>query len=168
MITKQPARFLKLHPDAVIPEYKTKDSACCDITVIEDVELYPSETKLARTGLVCVPPEGFHWQVYLRSSAPLKFPGLILANSVGIIDSDYCGPEDELKLILGNTRETPSVDLLGSFPSAAIISIKAGTRIAQIRLVENIRPQFIEEVTYERLRLCQNRGGFGSTGSTNE
>ena len=35
--------------------------------------------------------------VFARSSTPLK-RGLMVANGVGVVDSDYCGPTDEMKI----------------------------------------------------------------------
>jgi dUTP pyrophosphatase len=145
------AYFVKLHKDARIPEYKTAGSAACDLIIPQDFTLLPRAFELIGTGLICVPPPGYHWHIYLRSSAPMKYPGLILANCVGIIDSDYCGPQDELKLILLNQ----AYDRVLHFP--------AGVRIAQMRLVQNLRPSKIKEMSYEELRQ-RSRGGFGSTG----
>lgn len=152
MIKPGPAYFVKLHADAIVPSYESRLAACCDVHTLEETILRPREFLLVKTGLVCLPPEGWHWQVYLRSSAPIKFPGLLLANHVGIIDSDYCGPEDELKLILLNQTQNRT------------LVIPKQTRVAQMRLVQNARPTEIVEATYEQLRVRRSRGGFGSTG----
>lgn len=143
---------MKLHADAIIPKYESRLAACCDVHTLEDTVLRPREYLLVRTGLVCVPPEGWHWQLYLRSSTPIKFPGLILANCVGIIDSDYIGPEDELKLILLNQ----TVD--------RTLVIPKQTRVCQMRLTQNARPNQMLEATHEQIQLRRSRGGFGSTG----
>lgn len=152
MIKPGPAHFVKLHKDAVIPTYKSRLAACCDVQNIEEVMLRPREYLLVRTGLVCIPPEGWHWQVYLRSGTPLKYPGLILANCVGIIDGDYTGPEDELKLILLNQ----TVD--------RTLVIPKHTRVCQMRLTQDARPTKMVEATHEQIQLRRSRGGFGSTG----
>ena len=60
-----------------------------DIYADEDIEI-TSEPKLVSTGIALDIPEGFHVKIYNRSSNPLKY-GLILSNSVGIIDTQYRG-----------------------------------------------------------------------------
>jgi dUTP pyrophosphatase len=146
----QEAFFIKIHPDAMIPTYGTELSACCDLSLPENHYIWPSYTNIYPTGLIAIPPQGWHWQIYLRSSTPTKYPGLILANHVGIVDSDYCGLEDELKLILSNIGERE-------------LFIPQHVRIAQMRLVPNARPE-IRELSYEEAKLGRSRGGFGSTG----
>jgi len=146
------AYFVKKHPDAIPPVFKSRLAACADISLYEHLTLRPREYLIVPTGLIVVPPSGYHFHVYLRSSAPVKYPGLILCNSVGIIDSDYIGPDDELKLILLNQSTN------------ATIQIPAKTRVAQMRLVKNIKPSIFKELTYEQVQARQSRGGFGSTG----
>lgn len=148
------SKIVKIHPNAVIPQYHSELAACCDLTLCEDFYIYPGEQKLARTGLIVVPPNGYHWQIYPRSSLCKKHPGLLLANSVGMVDSDYCGPEDELFISIYNANENE----LFSQP----ITLKTGQRIAQMRLVQNVNCDF-EEITLEELKK-DSRGGFGSTG----
>lgn len=75
-----------------IPERKTKYSAGYDIEAAEDV-LIPSFKKgmaptLVKTGLKVYMPEDEVVLLYNRSSNPKK-KGLIMANSVGVIDKDY-------------------------------------------------------------------------------
>lgn len=76
---------------------KTPDSAGYDIETPIDINLYPGEFMIVDTGIVVQLPkvEGkrFHLKIYPRSST--KF---VLINSVGVIDSDYCGINDTLKL----------------------------------------------------------------------
>jgi dUTP pyrophosphatase len=84
--------------------------------------------------------------IFARSSTPLK-RGLMVANGVGVVDSDYCGPTDEVKVAVMNF--TP-----------AAVTVKAGDRIAQGILLAAPRVEWIEA---EALR-DDARGGFGSTG----
>lgn len=146
------AKFVKLRPDAVIPRYQTKKSAGCDLTIpteMQAIELQPGELKLVATGIVAIPPYGYHWELCLRSSTPVKNRGLVQANSIGIIDSDFCGSKDEIKIPVLNTGDE-------------LITLKPGTRIAQLVLRENLCPD-IKEITFEELKQT-SRGGFGSTG----
>ena len=97
------------------------------------------------TGLVFAVPEGHFLAILARSSTPLK-RGLAVANGVGVLDSDYCGPADELKIQLLNITDDP-------------ISVKVGDRLAQGMVLQAPRVEFVEGDT-----TSPSRGGFGSTG----
>ena len=80
-----------------LPERKTKYSAGYDIEAAEDV-IIPSFKKganptLVKTGLKAYMGDNEYLMLANRSSNPKK-KGLILANSVGIIDKDYYENED--------------------------------------------------------------------------
>ena len=80
-----------------LPVRKTKFSAGYDIEVAEDV-IVPSFKKgmnptLVKTGLKAYMQDDEVLMLYNRSSNPKK-KGLILANSVGVIDKDYYGNQD--------------------------------------------------------------------------
>ena len=80
-----------------LPVRKTKYSAGYDIEAAEDVTI-PSFKKgmnptLVKTGLKAYMPEDEMLLLYNRSSNPKK-KGLIIANSVGVIDKDYYGNPD--------------------------------------------------------------------------
>lgn len=153
-MAKAKAYFVKLHPDAVIPSYGTNLSAGCDLHVVGNYALSPKRVRLLHTGLVAVPPMGYHWELVLRSSTPTKkFQGVVLANHIGVIDADYSGPSDEIKIALYNTT------------SNITYSIKSGDKIAQLLLRESFQPEIIE-MPFEKLqeRNTKSRGGFGSTG----
>lgn len=136
-----------LDPKASIPAFQTKGAACFDIAILENI--FIANTKayvtlpLVRTGLAFDIPEGYHMEVYIRSGIG-RNTKIRLANQVGIIDSDY---KDELFLVLEN---------LG-IP----VHIKAGTRIAQARIVKN------ENVVLQETKSMpkSTHGGFGSTGA---
>ena len=147
----------KLHPDAVIPTYGSKEAAGVDITVIEDVTINPGGTYLARTGLAFDIPRGFEIQIRPRSGASLKTK-MRIANSPGTIDSDYTG---EVKLILENIAENGA----GWFHnSQQAVFIPAGTRVAQGVLAPVIQAEF--EVIDEIKDTERGASGFGSTGSS--
>lgn len=149
----------KLHPDAVIPTYGSKEAAGFDITVIEEVTINPGETFLARTGLAFDIPVGFEIQIRPRSGASLKTK-MRIANSPGTIDSDYTG---EVKLILENIAENGA----GWFHNAQqAVYIPAGTRVAQGVLAPVIQAKF--EVIEEIKETERGESGFGSTGDMND
>jgi len=88
---------------------KTPGSAGYDIETPIDINLYPGETMLVDTGIVVKLPkvEGktFHLKIYPRSST--KF---VLVNSVGVIDADYCGPNDTIKLRIARLDLEPAAN----------------------------------------------------------
>jgi dUTP pyrophosphatase len=84
--------------------------------------------------------------IFARSSTPLK-RGLLVANGVGVIDSDYSGPQDEVKVAVLNFRK-------------AAVTIACGERIAQGILLPAPRVTWIE---VDELAAV-SRGGFGATG----
>jgi dUTP pyrophosphatase len=82
-----------------------------------------------------------------RSSLYKRF-GLILTNSVGIIDEDYAGEGDVIQLSLKSDRDH-------------CVIVPQGTRIAQGVFVPITRAQFTES---EVQQSKAQRGGWGSTG----
>ena len=78
-----------------LPTRKTKGSAGYDIEAAEDITIpsYKPGTKptLIPTGLKAYCQEDEWYMLANRSSGPKK--GFVMANSIGIIDSDYYGNE---------------------------------------------------------------------------
>ncbi len=137
-------RFKRVDPRVPLPEYKTPGSVGFDIAVREGGTLAPGERRLFKTGLVFQTPEGFGLFVFPRSSNAKK--GVTFANAVGVLDQDFCGPEDELRLALHN---------FGSEP----YEIQPYERIGQGVFIPILKPAFVEgDMT------SKNRGGFGTTG----
>jgi len=146
-------KVYKIDPRAVLPTYGTSRSAGLDICALEDTVIHRPRRplpQLVRTGLVIIPPLGFNYLLYPRSSLGKKYPGIVLSNSVGVIDEDYTGIEDELLISLLNLSDDT-------------YCIKAGAKIAQLVLRKNYRAD-VEEISYEHMEKRGNRGGFGSTG----
>lgn len=129
-----------------MPAYATTGSAAFDLAAAEDVEVGPRQIKLVGTGLVIGVPAGYFLGIFARSSTPLK-RGLLVANGVGVLDSDYGGPDDELKIQLLNITDAP-------------IAVKAGDRLAQGIVLQSPRVEFVEGAP-----AMTSRGGFGSTGA---
>ena len=134
-----------------LPERKTKMAAGYDIEAAEDtvVPAFKPGQKptLIKTGLKAYFPEDEVLYLVNRSSNPKK-NGLVLANSVGVVDADYYNNPDNdghIMFAFYNMFDTDAV-------------IKKGERIGQaifqkILLVDN------DKTEGERL------GGFGSTGA---
>ena len=90
-------------------------------------------------------PAGYYAEVLPRSST-FKNWGIVMVNSMGIIDNDYCGDDD-----------------IWQFSALAThyVKIPKGTRIAQFRIVKKGEPLEFDPV--ESLGNA-NRGGFGTSG----
>ncbi|HET9372740.1 MAG TPA: dUTP diphosphatase, partial [Vicinamibacterales bacterium] len=76
-----------------LPSYQTAGAAGFDLAASADVAIAPGRIALVPTGLVIEVPPGHLLGIFARSSTPLK-RGLVVANGVGVVDSDYCGPVD--------------------------------------------------------------------------
>lgn len=143
-----------------IPAYQTEGSAAMDLYCIEDVTIFPGETKLISTGIsIHIQDANVAGLIIPRSGLGTK--GLVLANTIGLIDSDYQG---ELKIAAWNRLGEWEFDNLECvYAMEKGIELKAGDRIAQLMFVPIIKAQwsFVEEFSNETERGI---GGFGSTG----
>jgi dUTP pyrophosphatase len=135
----------RLFPDVPFPEYHTEGACAFDCAIREDRLLMPNERHLFSTGLVIKIPHDHVLLLAPRSSNAKK--GIRLGNGIGIIDADYCGPNDELKLSLHNISDAP-------------VMVRAGERIAQGLFLPVTRAVFFEPNSWEGT----DRGGFGTTG----
>lgn len=132
-----------------LPVRKTKYSAGYDIEAAEDT-IVPSFKKgnkptLIKTGIKAYMGEDEVLILANRSSNPGK-KGLILANSIGVIDSDYYGNPDNDGHIMFAFYNIKEED----------IEIKKGEAIGQ-----GIFQKFL--VTDNDISLGERTGGFGST-----
>ncbi len=132
-----------------LPIRKTKYSAGYDIEAAEDVVI-PSFKKginptLIKTGLKAYMQEDEMLLLYNRSSNPKK-KGLILANSVGVVDKDYYGNTDNDGHIMFAFYNIKEED----------IEIKKGEVIGQ-----GIFQKYL--ITDDDNAKGERMGGFGST-----
>jgi dUTP pyrophosphatase len=139
-------RIKRLDPTIELPEPATGGAAGFDLAAAADVEVPPGQIKLIGTGLVIAVPDGHFLGIFARSSTPLK-RGLMVANGVGVLDADYCGPADEVKVQVLNVTDAP-------------VLVRRGDRIAQGIVLPAPRVAWQEVEAMER----PTRGGFGSTG----
>ena len=91
-------------------------------------------------------PEGYEAHLAPRSSTFRKW-GIIMTNSVGVIDNSYCGEND----VWGFAA-------WAAWPTV----IHKGDRIAQFRIMKKMEPITFTEVEHME---DADRGGFGSTGT---
>ena len=140
-------RIHRLDPAVPIPRYESSGAAGFDLAASADVEIAPGQVALVPTGLVIEVPAGYFLGIFARSSTPLR-RGLMVANGVGVIDEDYCGPADEVKVQVLNFTDAP-------------VTVARGDRIAQGIFLPATRAKWQE--TGAPLR-GESRGGFGATG----
>lgn len=138
-------RITKLRPDVEIPVYKTAGSAGFDLAAADDVIIPPKQAFPVPTGLGFGIPDGHVMFLTSRSSLYLK-KGLVLANGIGTIDSDYRGPNDEVRIIVRNPGDLP-------------VSITKGERLVNAIILPFVRVELVED-----LADSPDRGGLGSTG----
>lgn len=129
-----------LGPNGKVPVYKTKQAACADVYLPEDVTIEPGKVACPGLQLGFEIPAGSKIVMYPRSSLLVKF-GIIQPTS--IIDADYSGMEIHAPLY--NATDKP-------------VTLKAGDRVAQIELQEYTR---VFDWNFES---NERTGGFGSTG----
>lgn len=132
--------------DVGAPGYQTAGAAAFDLAAATDVTVDPGQLALVPTGLVFAVPDGHFLAIVARSSLPKR--GLIVANGLGVLDSDYRGPADEAKVLVLNYTAAP-------------VTIAKGDRIAQAFVLTVPRVRFVP-LTHDD--ADDSRGGFGSTG----
>lgn len=135
-------RFNKSIP---LPEYKTKGAAGFDLSSREEIIIKAGEIGYAPLNIAIKLPQT-HWAL-ISARSSLHKEGLMMANGIGVGDSDYCGNDDEYKAALFN------------FSKRDVI-LEKGQRIAQLLVLpyEKVELEEVEQLEGE------NRGGFGSTG----
>ena len=129
-----------------LPKRSTAKSGGYDFICPEDTFIPYNEIKYVKTGVKAYFPEDEILMLCNRSSNPKK-KGLILANGVGIVDSDYAdNPDNEGEIAFAFTSNIEG----GTF-------IEAGEKLGQGLFIKyGITDD--DETEGERL------GGFGSTG----
>ena len=128
-----------------LPEYQTKGSVGFDLCSRVDMTIDPHTIALIPLNLVVQIPDGYMLLVVPRSSTPKK-KQLLIPHGIGVVDQDYCGPEDEIKFQAYNFSDQP-------------VTIEKGERIAQGLLVR----VGVAEIVEKEVKSKTSRGGFGST-----
>lgn len=130
----------------LLPKRETAHAAGYDLSVAKEVSIAPGEIVLVPTGVKAYMQDGEVLYLYDRSSNPRK-KGLVLINSVGVIDGDYYNnPANEGHIFAQMKNITDQT-----------ITLSAGERI-----VQGVFMPFLiadgDQASGERT------GGFGSTG----
>lgn len=129
-----------------LPVYETDGSVGFDIIARENTEVLPAKIAMVPANLVVEVPKGCMLVIASRSSTPVK-KGISPPHGFGIIDHDYCGPNDEIKVLVYNF-------------TGEMVKILRGEKIAQgvFVKIDKFEWREVEEISNE------SRGGFGSTG----
>ena len=135
----------RIDKDLPLPSYATPGSVAFDVYAREETRIAPRSLGLIPSNLIVCVPKGYVLLLASRSSTPLK-KGLLTPHGIGIVDQDFCGPNDEMRVQVYN------------FTDAAVV-IKRGERVAQAMVTPVEKCRLVEtEMT------GASRGGLGSTG----
>lgn len=129
------------------PKIQSQGAAGLDLFNNSDnsVVINPEESKIIGTGFSVEIPEGYVGLVFARSSLGFKFD-CTLANSVGVIDSDYRG---EVKVKIANHSKNEKI-------------IEPNERIAQLVIMPYLVAEYNQVETLSETE--RGESGFGSTG----
>lgn len=130
-----------------MPTYHTAGSVGFDLITRETTTIAPGAIGLVPGNVIVQVPKGYALLILPRSSLPRK-KALVCPHSLGVIDADYHGPEDEIFVQVKNISDAP-------------VTVERGERIAQGLFVKTERAEW-EEVEDHG---AESRGGFGSTGT---
>ena len=135
---------IRYHGD-VTPLEKIPQGDWIDLRAAETVEMKAGEYRLISLGVSMQLPRGYEAHVAPRSSTFKKW-GILMTNSVGVIDESYCGDHDLWYFSALAMRDTV---------------IEKDDRICQFRIVEKMPAVAFETVEF---LSAPDRGGIGSTG----
>ena len=126
-----------------------------DLYAAEDVTINEMDEALIPLGVAMELPIGYRANLLPRSSTFKKW-GIIVTNSMGVIDHTYCGDNDEWKLAVFCLKGREFIN------GKKCTIIHKGDKIAQFEIVPVMPKVVLEEVDHLG---NADRGGFGSTGS---
>ncbi len=130
-----------------LPQYASAGSVGFDLVTRVTTTIEPRAMALVPGNVIVKVPEGYALLIIPRSSLPRK-KGLVCPHSIGVIDQDYHGPNDELLVQVQNITE-------------ASVIVERGERIAQGVIVKVDTAEWREVNDHG----ADDRGGFGSTGT---
>lgn len=128
----------------------TDGAAAYDIRSAERKVILPGQTEKVYTGFKLDMPSDVYLEIFSRSGRTLE--GMVVANGVGVIDSDYRG---YIFVLLHNR-------------SSDIIRIQAGERIAQGIFKRSLEVNLdrVSVIDYNMTKSARGEGGLGSTGNS--
>lgn len=139
-------KFKKLYPNSKLPVKGSEEAACYDVYA-HSVVVESSQLITYKLGFSTEIPRGYKAILIARSN--LSKTPWVVANSIGIIDSDYRGEwMIKMRSVSGNLYEP--------------IPYSEGDRVGQMYLQKIL--EFEIEETDELQESKRGEGGFGSTG----
>ena len=139
-------KIFRIDKSLPLPEYQTKGAVAFDLYSRLDMDIKPKEVALIPTNFIIQTPKNYMLLVVTRSSTPKKM-GLSVPHGIGIIDQDFCGPDDEVMLQVFNFTDSA-------------VKISKGQRIGQAAFMRIAKPKW-QEISVIK---AKSRGGIGSTG----
>ena len=140
-------KILKIYEEIRMPERATVGSAGYDFYSPLDFVLEPGQTIKIPTGIRAKIEDGWVLMIFPRSGLGFKFR-IQLNNTVGIIDSDYYGSDNEGHIFIKITNDSNE---------GKTLSLKKGDGFAQGVFLPY-------GVTSDDEAAALRNGGFGSTG----
>lgn len=140
-------KIKKLENFVSMPEYKTSGASAMDLVaaIEKEVTIKAGEIEIIPTGIALELPHNTEAQVRSRSGLAIK-SGIAVVNGIGTIDEDYRG---EICVGLINLSKKD-------------FTIQRGDRIAQMAIMEVLKPEVVVEENLSETKRAS--GGFGSTG----
>lgn len=138
-------RIKRIDKTLALPKYESEGAVAFDVIARVETIIPPQAIGRVPVNIIIEIPKGYMLLLKDRSSTAKK-KGLLC--TIGYIDQDYCGDDDELQLQFFNFQKVP-------------VTIEKGERLGQAAFVP------IEIVEWEEVKSMKGnktRGGFGSTG----
>tara|TARA_Y100000310_G_C20671515_1_gene810550 strand:- start:2128 stop:2559 length:432 start_codon:yes stop_codon:yes gene_type:complete len=135
----------RIDKDLPLPIYETNGSVGFDLICREDTIICTAHLGMIPVNIIVKTPKGYMLSISLRSSTPRK-KCLLIPHGIGVIDQDYCGPNDELKVLVYNFSKINQ-------------TVRRGDKIAQGIFIK------VGIAKWNEIDIIEDdsRGGFGST-----
>lgn len=116
-------------------------AACFDYICSETVTVPPHQIRSIKQNIALKVPKGYALLIFARSSTGIR-KGLMLANSVGVLDPFYNGDNDEHLALVLNITDKP-------------VTVVAGDKIVQGMIIKT------EPVTWKEVKTMNAEGHGG-------
>jgi len=136
-------RIKRIDKTLPLPKYETSGAVAFDLSARTTIEIKPQSIGRVPANIIVEIPHGYMLMLNSRSSTPKK-KGLIA--TIGYVDQDYCGNNDEIQIQFFNTTNWPVI-------------VEKGERLGQAAFVPITQADWEEVDDMKK----EDRGGFGST-----
>ena len=145
-MTPPSVKITRIDPELPLPEYQTAGSVGADLYARCETTIEAHSLARIPSNLIIECPSHLALMILPRSSLFARHK-LLFPHSIGLVDQDFCGPDDEILIQVYNF-------------SAEKITIPRGERLAQAVFVPVEKVQWNEQMSPQNK---SSRGGFGST-----